>query len=112
MSSSLDSWVSNPAESHGPLMEATTWSLLGVAAVFLLLRLCIRQSQGKVWFDDFVLVLSLVSMSCLYSDCRSLTCSQVLLLVQVIINQLTVNLGFGKHALDSKLCNRAIHCVL
>jgi hypothetical protein len=29
--------------------------------------------------------------------------TQVLLLVQVIVNQLTINLGFGKHSLDSRI---------
>ncbi|KAL5120372.1 hypothetical protein ACEQ8H_001662 [Pleosporales sp. CAS-2024a] len=42
-----------------------------------------RQHQGKLWLDDLVLGIS-----------------WVLLLVQVLLNQLTINLGFGKHALD------------
>ncbi|KAH5059800.1 hypothetical protein HBI73_208890 [Parastagonospora nodorum] len=85
---SLPNWVSNPSETHGPLMSAGAWSMLGVSAAFLFVRLYIRQSQGKLWLDDLALGIS-----------------WVLLLVQAIINQLTINLGFGKHALDVDFSN-------
>jgi hypothetical protein len=45
------------------LMSIATWSLTGVAAGFLLLRLCIRQNQGKLWLDDVVLGISWVGPS-------------------------------------------------
>lgn len=57
----LDSWVSRPDETHGPLVSVAVWSLTGVAGGFLFLRLCIRQTQGKLWLDDLVLGTSWVS---------------------------------------------------
>jgi hypothetical protein len=56
-----DTWVSRPGETTGPLMSITGWSLCGVAAMFLVSRLCIRQHQGKLWLDDYVLGVSWVS---------------------------------------------------
>ena len=58
--SSLPNWVSNPSESHGPLMSIGAWSMLGVSTVFLFVRLYIRQSQGKLWLDDLALGISWV----------------------------------------------------
>jgi hypothetical protein len=58
---SYTSWVSNPEESHGPLMSVVTWSLVSVAAAFLIPRLFIRQHQGKLWLDDCTLSISWVS---------------------------------------------------
>jgi hypothetical protein len=37
---------------------------------------------------------------------------KVLLLVQVTINQLAVNLGLGKHSLDSKYPSEELYIVL
>ncbi|OAK93865.1 hypothetical protein IQ06DRAFT_287418 [Phaeosphaeriaceae sp. SRC1lsM3a] len=85
---SSDSWVSNPAENNGPLMSVVTWCLVSVAGAFLAVRLWIRQHQGKIWLDDCTLVVS-----------------WVLLLVQVIINQLSINIGYGKHTFDLDLRN-------
>jgi hypothetical protein len=42
-------------------MSIATWTMLGVAFAFLAVRLCIRQSQGKLWLDDLVLGISWVS---------------------------------------------------
>jgi hypothetical protein len=61
MSSQVDNWVSNPNETHGPLMSTACWSLGGVAFSFLVVRSFIRQSQGKLWVDDIVLATSWVS---------------------------------------------------
>ncbi|CAN9289709.1 unnamed protein product [Alternaria alternata] len=83
MSSQFNNWRSDPSESHGPLMSITCWSLGGVSLLFLVVRCGIRQSQKKFWYDDGLLVIS-----------------WFLLLVQLILNQLSINLGFGKHALD------------
>ncbi|KAG9187520.1 hypothetical protein G6011_05391 [Alternaria panax] len=88
MSSQFESWRSDPSETHGPLMSISTWSLGGVSFLFLVVRCWIRQSQKKFWFDDGVLVIS-----------------WFLLLVQLILNQLSINLGFGKHALDIDFAN-------
>jgi hypothetical protein len=56
----LDGWVSNPNETHGPLVSVVVWTLTGVAGGFLILRLSIRQQQGKLWLDDLVLGTSWV----------------------------------------------------
>lgn len=58
---SIDSWVSNPAESHGPLMAVVTWCLVSISGAFLAVRLFIRQKQGKLWLDDYALIVSWVS---------------------------------------------------
>jgi hypothetical protein len=60
MSSQLDSWISKPDEDNGPLMNIASYSLVGVSAAFLAVRLWIRQSQSKLWLDDAVLGLSWV----------------------------------------------------
>ncbi|KAL1801319.1 hypothetical protein ACET3X_001661 [Alternaria dauci] len=64
-------------------MSVTCWSLGGVSFLFIALRCGIRQNQKKFWCDDGVLAVS-----------------WFLLLIQLILNQLSINLGFGKHALD------------
>lgn len=56
----LDSWVSNPDETRGPMLTVVVWTLTGVAGGFLILRLFIRQQQGKLWLDDLVLSTSWV----------------------------------------------------
>ncbi|KAH6865728.1 hypothetical protein BKA58DRAFT_226345 [Alternaria rosae] len=83
MSTQFDNWRSNPNESHSMLMSVSTWSLGGISFAFLVVRCWIRRSQKKFWFDDIVLIIS-----------------WFLLLGQLILNQLSINLGFGKHALD------------
>ncbi|KAL5114500.1 hypothetical protein ACEQ8H_007590, partial [Pleosporales sp. CAS-2024a] len=85
---SFQSWVSNPKENNGPMMSVATWCLVSVAGTFLAVRVWIRQHQGKLWLDDFTLVIS-----------------WMLLLTQVIINQLSINIGYGKHTLDLDLRN-------
>ncbi|XP_014552832.1 hypothetical protein COCVIDRAFT_29836 [Bipolaris victoriae FI3] len=84
----FESWVSNPDESNGPLMSVVTWSLVSVAAAFLIPRLLIRQRQGKLWLDDCTLIVS-----------------WILLLIQVSLNQVSINLGYGGHTLDLDLRN-------
>jgi len=86
--SGIENWVSNPKETHGPLMSVVTWSLLSVAAAFLFPRLYIRWRQGKLWLDDCTLVVA-----------------WILLLVQVSINQVSINVGYGGHTLDLDLRN-------
>jgi hypothetical protein len=58
---SYESWISNPKETHGPLMSVVTWSLVSVSGAFLIPRLYIRQRQGKLWLDDCALTISWVS---------------------------------------------------
>jgi hypothetical protein len=99
---SYESWVSNPDETHGPLMSVVTWSLLSVAGAFLTVRLLIRKSQGKLWVDDCALVISWVRTTTSRGKEQLTHTVQVLLLIQVTINQLSINIGYGKHTLDSK----------
>jgi len=102
LSSPYDNWVSNPVEDHGPLMSVTVWSLTTVSLTLLVVRLCIRQHQGKIWIDDLLLT---ISWACLESFSRLplANSSRLFLLAQATLNQLAINLGFGKHVLDSKL---------
>lgn len=58
--SPYENWVSNPAQDNGPLMSIAFWSLTAVSLAFLILRLCIRQYQGKIWIDDLLLTISWV----------------------------------------------------
>ncbi|PZD25942.1 hypothetical protein A1F96_08006 [Pyrenophora tritici-repentis] len=88
MSSQFQNWTSNPEETHGSLMAISLWAMGGVSLLFLVIRCYIRQKQKKFWYDDGVLVVS-----------------WFLLLVQIILNQLNINLGFGKHALDINFAN-------
>jgi hypothetical protein len=106
-----ENWVSNPDENHGPLMSVVTWSLVSVAAAFLFPRLYIRQRQGKLWLDDCTLVVSWVSARTSRSNDQLTHTIKVLLLVQVTINQLSINVGYGKHTLDRKTPkdNRTFH---
>jgi hypothetical protein len=106
MSTPYDTWISNPNENNGPQMAIATWSLAGVSAVFLAFRLYIRQSQGKVWLDDVALGISWVREKKSQIVWLRPHITQVLLVVQVNLNQLAINLGYGKHALDGKtFCN-------
>jgi hypothetical protein len=59
--SSYESWISNPKETHGPLMSVVTWSLVSVSGAFLIPRLYVRHRQGKLWLDDCTLAISWVS---------------------------------------------------
>lgn len=103
-SSPYENWVSNPAEDNGPLMSICFWSLTAVSLTFLIVRLCIRQHQGKIWIDGLLLTLSWVCS--LSSSWRSSAKStKFALLAQAVVNQLAINLGFGKHVLDSKSLN-------
>lgn len=103
MSTQLQNWVSNPGETHGPLMSITVWSLCGVAGFFLALRLVIQKNQGKLWYDSLILTVSWVSNGKTSTSRKRLTRNmQLFLLCQATLNQLSINLGFGKHSLDSK----------
>lgn len=57
-----ENWVSNPNESHGPLLSTSAWSMFGVATTFLFTRYWIRQTQAKLWLDDLILGISWVSV--------------------------------------------------
>lgn len=96
----FESWVSNPDESNGPLMSVVTWSLVSVAAAFLIPRLLIRQRQGKLWLDDCTLIVSWVSATASQRQQQLAYPIKILLLIQVSINQVSINLGYGGHTLD------------
>jgi hypothetical protein len=57
----MENWVSNPEETHGPLMVGSIWALTGISGAFLALRLYIRRNVGKLWIDDILLILAWVS---------------------------------------------------
>lgn len=59
----MKGWISNPEETHGPLMAISLWALTGVSAVFLVLRFGIRLNLGNLWMDDLVVLLGWVSRS-------------------------------------------------
>jgi len=102
MSNQFQSWKSNPDETHAPLMGITLWSLGGISFAFLAVRCYIRRRQKKFWYDDGLLVVSWVSNVKTSGRWPTTHSLQFLLLGQIILNQLNINLGFGKHALDSK----------
>ncbi|RAR02644.1 hypothetical protein DDE83_008520 [Stemphylium lycopersici] len=83
MASQLENFKSDPSETHGPLMSIMVWMQCGVAALFLCVRFLIQKAQGKLWIDDLLLTIAWLFLFC-----------------QAILNQLGINLGFGKHALD------------
>jgi len=91
------------------LMAVSTWSLGGVSFAFLVVRCWIRRSQKKFWFDDIVLIISWVSKAKGRTESWIADIPQFMLLGQLILNQLSINLGFGKHALDSKTSQRRLH---
>lgn len=52
----------------GPLILGVSWSLVGVSALFLLLRLYVKCTRHRgLWWDDHVLAASWVSKSRLVS---------------------------------------------
>lgn len=67
------SWVSNPGETNGPLMSITSWSICGFSAIFLCLRLGIRQHKGKIWLDDWAIGISWVSSEVHATKAQKLT---------------------------------------
>ena len=107
--SAIDTWVSNPKENNGPLMSVVTWCLVSVAGAFLAARIWIRQHQGKLWLDDCTLVISWVGDTTSRRKKEFIDLVQTLLLIQVIINQLSINIGYGKHTLDRKTPNKVTH---
>lgn len=48
-------------EDHGPRMLITTWSLVGLSGAFLTVRvICKLKTKRRLWWDDYVLILSWV----------------------------------------------------
>jgi len=51
-----------PHDNDGPKLNAVIWTLTGVSAVFLALRLYCKTSRAKgMWWDDWVLLAAWVS---------------------------------------------------
>src|SRR5688500_10473748 len=73
-----------PHDSLGPKLNAVIWTLTGVSAIFLALRLYCRAVIAKVlWWDDWLLVAAWVAI---FAEC--------------IVVSITVTMGFGKHTWD------------
>lgn len=48
-------------ENNGPYLNIANWSLVGVSAVFLILRIhCKRKQSRGLWWDDHILTASWV----------------------------------------------------
>ena len=53
------------AESVGPQMQVACWTLVGVSALFLALRIyCKFLKRRGLWWDDHLLVAAWVSLVC------------------------------------------------
>ncbi|KAH8898213.1 hypothetical protein GQ53DRAFT_817506 [Thozetella sp. PMI_491] len=73
----------------GPRVMVSTWLLTALATVFLGVRVwCKLKSRRLLWWDDYVLILSWVS-----------------LVVSVILVHLSVVMGLGKHVYDVPVGN-------
>ncbi|KAH7033663.1 uncharacterized protein B0I36DRAFT_321858 [Microdochium trichocladiopsis] len=81
-------WVSNPAETRGPLLQIVTYTLLGVSTIFVGLRLQQRWITTRWRADDYCLILA-----------------QCFHIAFAIITQFEVSAGFGKHSLDVPFTN-------
>ncbi|KAF6803662.1 hypothetical protein CSOJ01_10738 [Colletotrichum sojae] len=76
-------------ETRGPLIGGVTWFLCFFCGTFLALRLYAKLSRGqKLWWDDWILIFSWVC-----------------LLVESVITQMGINIGFGRHAYDIEPAN-------
>ncbi|KAK0717511.1 hypothetical protein B0T26DRAFT_710099 [Lasiosphaeria miniovina] len=68
-------------DDQGSKILATTWALTGLSAVFLAVRLfCKLRTKRRLWWDDYVLVLS-----------------WVMLLASIVLVTASVPKGLGKH---------------
>ncbi|KAH8655459.1 hypothetical protein BX600DRAFT_515280 [Xylariales sp. PMI_506] len=83
MSDQLGQLTSDPSQDHGTLMISIVWGLLGLSGIFLILRLHIRTSIWKLWWDDLILLLGWLCFA-----------------AEAVLLYLNTLLGFGKHALD------------
>ncbi|KAF7532054.1 hypothetical protein G7054_g8319 [Neopestalotiopsis clavispora] len=72
----------------GPKIDGVCWSLTAVTAVFLGVRLYVRSTQSKLWWDDYVLLIS-----------------WLLLVTAVGLSTYAVTLGFGRHIEDVPVDN-------
>jgi hypothetical protein len=61
-----------PHDDKGPHLIATTWVLVGLATLFLALRVYCKAFRGsRLWWDDYVLIASWVCVSTTsQSPCR------------------------------------------
>jgi hypothetical protein len=74
-----------PHDDQGPHLVASTWVLVGLATVFLALRVYCKFHRGsRLWWDDYVLVAAWVC----------LVASGALLTAAVVVG------GYGKHVWD------------
>ena len=55
--------IGDASENRGPRLLATTWTLTAFAAIFLGLRIASKLwRRNALWWDDYVLVVSWVSL--------------------------------------------------
>ncbi|KAK1756749.1 hypothetical protein QBC47DRAFT_443316 [Echria macrotheca] len=73
-----------PHDTLGPKLNAVVWTLTGVSAIFLALRLyCKTVLSRGLWWDDWIL-----------------TAAWIAILAESIIISVTVGMGFGHHTWD------------
>lgn len=60
-------------EDLGPRILMTTWSITGLAFAFLIVRLaCKLHTKRRLWWDDYVLAVSWVSIFLIIQDTKPL----------------------------------------
>ncbi|ETS79804.1 hypothetical protein PFICI_07333 [Pestalotiopsis fici W106-1] len=84
-SPSMPTLIARGGESDnlGPKIDGVCWSLTAITAIFLGVRLYVKVTQSKLWWDDYVLLVS-----------------WLLLVTAVGISTYSVALGFGRHMKD------------
>ncbi|KAK6219091.1 hypothetical protein LQW54_002593 [Pestalotiopsis sp. IQ-011] len=72
--------ASHQFDDVGPKIDGVCWSLTAITAIFLGIRLYVKVAQSKLWWDDYLLLIS-----------------WLLLVTGVGVSSYAVTLGFGKH---------------
>ena len=96
-----------PAADYGPLLNLTVWALVGVASLFIVLRIyCKLLRRLSLWWDDYILLAGWVGKPAL---ARVWTCSvltsfvrQVAIVISAALQSVCANLGLGKQSHDDK----------
>lgn len=86
----------------------SSWTFASLSALFLGLRIfCKFKSRRNLWWDDYVLIASWVSilrpdacLRCARGCADTIALLQVALFASVLMTTITVPLGLGKHAAD------------
>ena len=56
----ISSWVSNPAETRGPLLVSVFWTLLVLSTIAIALRIWARYKYSRLRMDDWCLIFAYV----------------------------------------------------